>query len=64
MVDKQIKTRVNTKPLREKIEFLRKKGWSETEIVKYIKMNLIVDSVPVLEDEDVHIHVDLEGGIF
>ena len=64
MVDKQIKTRINTKPLKEKIEFLRKKGWSETEIVKYIKMNLIVDSVPVLEDEDVHIKFDLDGGIF
>ena len=64
MVDKQITVRVKTKPLTEKIEFLRKKGWSETEIVKYIKMNLIVDSVPVLEDEDVHIKFDLDGGIF
>ena len=64
MVAKQITVRVNTKPLTEKIEFLRKKGWSETEIVKYIEMNLIVDSVPVLEDEDVHIKVDLDGGIF
>ena len=44
--------------------YLSVQSSSETEIVKYIEMNLIVDSVPVLEDEDVHIRVDLEGGIF
>lgn len=63
MVNAQIKTRCNTKPLTEKIEFLRKKGWSNTEIVEYIEENIMVDTVPVLDDEDIRIRIDL-GGFF